>query len=368
MQGGFAVGAPLTVGSCHPHRQTTIGEFGLKIDFYLPDDHLTEVPRQAARAVDIGYDGIFTPDTSHDPFLRISVAAPVAQGLDLGTAVTVAFARSPMTVAQTAWDLAGLTGGRFLLGLGTQIKAHIERRFSMPWGAPARRMSEYIMALRAIWNSWQNGEPLRFRGEFYSLTLMTPFFDPGPIDHPSIPVYVAGVGPRMSHLAGEMCDGYHVHPFHTVRYLQEVTLPAMREGARRGGRTLDQIEMASSVFVVTGRDRREMKTMRRQVSQQIAFYASTPAYRPVLDSHGWDFGPRLTALSKRGQWDRMADVITDDVVSEVAVEAPIDELGDAIRDRYEGILDRVGLYTVGRGTTSTTGGQMSSIVSAIQGG
>ena len=340
----------------------------MKIDFYLPDGHLTEVPRQAARAVDIGYDGIFTPDTSHDPFLRIAVAAPAAQGMDLGTAVAVAFARSPMTVAQTAWDLAGLTEGRLMLGLGTQIKAHIERRFSMPWGSPARRMSEYIRALRAIWGSWQNGEPLRFRGEFYSFTLMTPFFDPGPIDHPSIPVYVAGVGPRMSHLAGEMCDGYHVHPFHTVRYLREVTLPAMEEGARQGGRTLDEIKMVSTVFVVTGRDRTEMEAMRSRVRQQIAFYASTPAYRRVLDVHGWNFGPRLTALSKRGRWEMMADVITDDVVSEVAVEAPIDELGDAVRFRYEGILDRIGFYTVGRGMTSITDEQMSRIVSATRGG
>lgn len=340
----------------------------MKVDFYLPDGNLTEVPRQVARARDIGYDGIFTPDTSHDPFLRIAVAAPVARRLDLGTAVAVAFARSPMTVAQTAWDLAGLTEGRFLLGLGTQIRAHIERRFSMPWGAPARRMAEYVRALRAIWNSWQNSEPLRFRGDFYSFTLMTPFFDPGPIDYPSVPVYVAGVGPRMSRLAGEICDGYHVHPFHTVRYLREVTLPSMREGCRQASRTLDQVEMVSTVFFVTGRDRKEMESMRRQVRQQIAFYASTPAYRPVLDLHGWDFGPHLTSLSKRGRWEMMADVITDDVVSEVAVEAPADELGEAVRSRYEGILDRIGLYTVAAGKAAITQDQLSRFVATVQGG
>ena len=348
--------------------QPRIGWFGLKIDFYFPDDHLTEVRRHAARARDIGYDGLFAPDTSHDPFLRIAAAAPVAGGLELGTAVAVALARSPMTVAQTAWDLAGLTEGRFLLGLGTQIRAHIERRFSMPWGAPARRMSEYIRALRAIWNSWQNGGPLRFRGEFYSFTLMTPFFNPGPIDYPSIPVYLAGVGPRMSRLAGEMCDGYHVHPFHTVRYLQEVTLPSMREGARQAGRSLDRVEMASTVFVVTGQDPREIETMRGRVRQQIAFYASTPAYRRVLELHGWNFGPRLTALSKRGRWEMMAEVITDDVLSKVAVEAPIDELGDAVRSRYEGILDRIGLYAVGGGTTPITDDQLSRIVAAVRDG
>lgn len=340
----------------------------MKIDFHLPNCRLAEVPRQAARARDLGYDGLFTSDTAHDPFLRVAVAVPAARGLDLGTAVAVAFARSPMTVAQVAWDLAALTEGGFLLGLGTQIRAHVERRFSMPWGSPARRMSEYIRALRSIWNTWQEGEPLRFRGEFYSFTLMTPFFDPGPIEHPSIPVYLAGVGPRMARLAGEMCDGYHIHPFHTVRYLREVTIPAMRDGAEQAGRVLDQVEMASGVFVVTGRDSREMEAMRARVRQQIAFYASTPAYRPVLELHGWDFGPRLTALSKRGRWRMMADLITDEVVSEVAVEAPLDELGRAVRSRYEGILDRIGIYNLDPGEDRITDDELAIMLSAIRGG
>lgn len=344
------------------------GRHGLKIDFYLPDDHLAEVPHLTARARDIGFDGIFTSDTAHNPFLRLAAAAPFARGLDTGTAVAVAFARSPMVVAQTAWDLSALTQGRFLLGLGTQIRAHIERRFSMPWGAPVRRMAEYISALRAIWDVWQKGGRLRFRGEFYSFTLMTPFFNPGPIDHPDVPVYVAGVGPRMSRLAGQMCDGYHVHPFHTIRYLREVTLPAMQNGAHECGRTLDQIDMASSVFVVTGRDRREMDAMRAGVRQQIAFYASTPAYRHVLDLHGWDFGPKLTALSKRGHWQMMADMIGDEVVSEVAVEAPIDKLGEAVRSRYEGVLDRIGFYNLGVGDFPVTDAEVSRILTSLRSG
>ncbi len=339
----------------------------MKIDYYLPDGRLEAVSRRAARARDIGYDGIFTADSAHEPFLPIVAAAPAAPGLDLGTAIAVAFARSPMVVAQTAWDLASLTRGRFLLGLGTQIKPHVQRRFSMPWGSPAARLAEFIRALRAIWNTWQNGVPLRFRGEFYSFTLMTPFFNPGPIEHPRIPVYIAGVGPYMSRLAGEMCDGYHVHPFHTVRFLREVTLPAMADGARAAGRPVDAVELASTVFVITGRDESEMADMRAQVRQQIAFYASTPAYRSVLEVHGWDFGPLLTAMSKRGEWAEMAGAIPDEALAEMAVEAPIDRLGQAVRARYEGLLDRVGYYALGGGMGSVTDEEWAVAVAAMRG-
>ena len=334
----------------------------MKVDYYLPEGELEAVPGRAVRARDIGYDGIFTADTAHDPFLPVVAAAPVASGLDLGTAIAVAFARSPMVVAQTAWDLASLTHGRFLLGLGTQIKAHVVRRFSMPWASPVARLDEFVRALRAIWDTWQNGEPLRFRGEFYSFSLMTPFFNPGPIAHPDIPIYIAGVGPYMARLAGERCDGYHVHPFHTVRYLREVTLPSMNDGARAVGRSLDLIELASTVFVVTGRDSDEISAMRRRVRQQIAFYASTPAYRKVLEVHGWDFGARLTAMSKRGEWAEMADVIPDEVLAEVAVEAPIDQLGAAVRSRYEGLLHRVGFYAVDGVTPDLTDQEWADLV------
>ena len=339
----------------------------MKVDYYLPDGPLEAVPGLVARARDIGYDGVFTSDTAHEPFLPIAAAAAAGRGMDFGTAIAVAFARSPMVVAQTAWDLATLTEGRFLLGLGSQIKPHVERRFSMPWGAPAKRLGEYIRALRAIWNAWQTGVRLNFRGEFYSFTLMTPFFDPGPIEHHEIPVYIAGVGPRMSRLAGELCDGYHVHPFHTVKYLREVTLPAMGEGARMSGRSLDSIALASSVFVVTGRDEEGMAAMRQDVRRQIAFYASTPAYRKVLEVHGWDFGPRLTALSKRGEWERMAEVIPDEVVAEVAVEASVDRLGDAVRARYEGLLDRVGFYILGQDMAAIPDDTLARAVAAARG-
>ena len=339
----------------------------MKIDYYLEDSPLGAVAERAARAQALGFDGIFTADTSHDPFLRVMAATSAAPYVEVGTSVAVAFARSPMVVAQTAWDLASLTGGRFLLGLGTQVKPHIERRFSMSWDRPVERMAEFIGALRAIWDTWQSGTRLRFRGEHYSFSLMTPFFDPGPIAHPEVPVHIAGVGPRMSRLAGEMCDGYHVHPFHTVRYLREVTLPAMRDGAGAAGRSLDQVEMATPVMVVTGRDESQMEEARRGVRQQIAFYASTPSYRRVLDTHGWDFGPALSALAARGRWERMADLIPDEVVAEIAVEAPVDRLGSAIRARYEGLADRVGCSSAGGIPALITDEEWATVLAQVRG-
>jgi probable F420-dependent oxidoreductase len=299
----------------------------------------------ARRAADLGYDGFFTAETAHDPFIPLAFAAQAAPSLELGTAIAVAFPRSPMVTAQVAWDLAALSGGRFILGLGTQVKPHMVHRFSVPWTAPGPRLREYVLALRAIWDAFQNGVPLRFRGEHYRFALLTPFFDPGPIEHGSVPVAIAGVGPYLSRLAGELCDGFHVHPFHTVRYLDEVVLPNIRAGATAAGRSPDDCARIASVFVVTGRDEREAAAALAAVKGQIAFYASTPSYRPVLDVHGWDFGDTLTQMSRRGEWSAMADVIPDEVVHEVAVVAPPDRLGAAIRARYGDRLQRVGYYT-----------------------
>ncbi len=318
----------------------------MKVDHYLASGSIREAANAAARAKALGHDGVFSADAGHEPFLPLSAAAHHVQGIDYGTAIAVAFARSPMVVAMTAWDLAELTGGRFYLGLGTQIRAHITRRFSMPWESPGPKMGEFIQAVRAVWDTWQNGTALNFRGDYYSLTLMSPFFDPGPINHPHVPIYIAGVGPYMSRLAGEMCDGFHAHPFHTVRYLREVVMPNIELGAGKAGRSVDDVEMASVVFVVTGRDQDQMDRMRWYVKQQLSFYASTPSYRPVLEVHGWDFGPTLTAMSKRGEWKEMAEVIPDEVVDEVAIVAPLDELGSALKRRYDGILDRVGFYSL----------------------
>ncbi len=318
----------------------------MKVDYYLPPGAgIAGVADQAARAERLGYDGLFSADTSHDPFLPLLLAAEATERLDLGTAIAVAFARSPMTVAQTAWDLAAASDGRLLLGLGTQIRAHVTRRFSMPWHRPGPQMREYIAALRAIWDNWQNGTPLRFKGDYYQFTLMTPFFNPGPIAHPDVPVYIAGVGPYMARLAGEVCRGFHVHPFHTLRYLDEVVLPEMRAGADATGRSLDDVERVSTVFIVSGRDEAEVASMMAATKLQIAFYASTPAYSGVLELHGWDFGPTLTAMSKRGEWGQMGSIIPDEVVEEVGIVAPVDEIGPRLRERYGDRVQRVGFYT-----------------------
>jgi probable F420-dependent oxidoreductase len=316
----------------------------VKVDFYLPPSSPGHATEPAARAARLGFDGVFTAELNRDPFLPLVAAAAAAPTLELGTAIAVAFARSPMTVASTAWDLAEMSQGRFLLGLGTQVRGHITRRFSMPWSSPGPRMREYLAALQAIWEAWRSGEPLRFKGEYYSFTLMTPFFTPAPMPYP-IPVYIAGVGEYMSRLAGEVCDGFHVHPFHTPKYLSEVVLPSMAGGAKAAGRILDDVERSCSVIVVTGRTDEGLAAGTEAARMQIGFYASTPAYRGVLETHGWDVGPRLSAMSRRGDWEGLPTLVSDEMVHEVAVVAPIDELAGAIKARYEGVLQRFGFYT-----------------------
>jgi probable F420-dependent oxidoreductase len=316
----------------------------MKVDQYLPAEAIAEGPHYARWAESLGFDGLFTAETAHDPFLPIAAAAGQTSTIQFGTAIAVAFARSPMTVAYTAWDLAEATAGRFLLGLGSQIRAHIVRRFNMEWSSPGPRMREYIAALRAIWNTWQTGAPLSFAGDFYEFKLMTPFFSPEPMPHADIPIYVAGVGEYMCRVAGEAADGFHVHPFHTVRYLNEVVLPNMEAGANAAGRSVDDIELVSSSIVITGRTTEQFAASRFAAKLQIAFYASTPAYRGVLELHGWDFGPRLTAMSRSGEWLSMGEVVPDELVDEVCVTAPLDQLGSAVRAKYDGFIDRIGFY------------------------
>ncbi|HLT97461.1 MAG TPA: TIGR03617 family F420-dependent LLM class oxidoreductase [Acidimicrobiia bacterium] len=339
----------------------------MKVDFFFPPGPPLTARPLARRAADLGFDGFFTAETSHDPFLPLLVAAEETE-LELGTAIAVAFPRSPMVTAQIAWDLAAASSGRFILGLGTQVKAHITRRFSTEWGHPTARLRDYIGALRAIWDTWQNRTPLRYDGGFYRFSLMTPFFDPGPIEHPEIPVAIAGVGPHLSRLAGAVCDGFHVHPFHTVRYLDEVVLPNIAAGAKAEGRSLDDCERYSTVFVATGSNDSEIEQSLQAVKSEISFYASTPSYAPVLEASGWDFGPELTAMSKRGRWEEMASVIPDDVVHEIGVVAPIDRLGEAIRRRYGDRLQRVGLYNLGNLAVLNDGDVLSQIVADIKKG
>lgn len=319
----------------------------MKMDFYYPPSPPEGASDAALQAREIGYDGFFSAETQYDPFLPLVLAGTAAPELELGTAIAVAFPRSPMVTAMTAWDLARLSNGKFKLGLGTQVRGHITRRFSTEWGSPGPRLKDYILSMRAIWDTWQNATPLRYEGEFYQFSLMTPFFNPGPIRSPEVPVYIAGVGPYLSALAGELCQGFHVHPFHTTKYLDRVVLPNMSKGAESEGRSLDEVERVTTVFVMTGRSDSEVEESMAAVRQQVAFYASTPSYRPVLETSGWDFGEQLTALSKRGKWDEMSGVIPDEALLEVGVAAQVDKLGQAIRDRYTDRVQRVGLYSLG---------------------
>src|SRR5918997_187044 len=308
-------------------------------------EYLKGMDKTARAAEDLGFAGLWTSETKHDAFLPLAIAANASHQIELGTSVAIAFSRSPMETAQTSWDLQDLSAGRFVLGLGTQVKAHITRRFSMPWDRPAARLREYILAVRAIWQSFQTEGALRFEGEFYSHTLMTPFFNPGPIKHPEIPVYIAGVNTSLARLAGETCDGFQVHPFHSPEYVRRTIKPAISEGADGAGRDPRQVELATSAFVIPTRNGEEAAEQRESVRAQISFYASTPTYRTVLEAHGWEeVGGRLGIMAREKKWREMPALITDEMLAAFAVEAAPDEIGAALKERYDGLMDRVALY------------------------
>ncbi len=303
------------------------------------------IAAQAAKAEAEGYDGVWTAETSHDPFLPIAAAAGATEKLEFGTGITVAFARNPMTLAVVANDLQLLTGGRFMLGMGSQIKPHITKRFSMSWSHPAPRMREMILAIRAIWKAWETGAQLDFRGEFYTHTLMTPFFNPGPNPQGNPKILLAGVGEYMTEVAGEVADGFLVHGFTTERYLREVSLPSLERGAAKAGKTRADLTVSYPGFVVTGVDDESTEKADQAVRQQIAFYGSTPAYRPVLELHGWgDLQSELNTLSKRGEWVKMGELIDDDVLSAFAIVCPLDKVASEVRARFEGLVDRFSFY------------------------
>jgi probable F420-dependent oxidoreductase len=313
----------------------------VKVDVTLGGE-LSAVPTVAPALEAEGWDALWTAEMAHDPFLPLAVAATCTERVSLGTAIAVAFARSPMDLAYTAWDLQLASGGRFALGLGSQVKPHIERRFSMPWSRPAARMREYVLALRAIWASWQDRTPLEFRGEFYSHTLMTPAFSPDPLATAPPEVFVAAVGPAMSTVAGEVADGLLAHGFTTARYLAEVVIPAAERGLAAAGRDRAGFALRWTPFVVTGRDQSEVDKAARAARDRIAFYASTPAYRPVLELHGWgDLQPRLQAMTRAGEWSRMADLIDDEILDAFAVVATPEALPKAFAARVAGLSDRV---------------------------
>lgn len=335
----------------------------LKFDTGLRAVALADVPAAAKEAEELGFAGLWTAEAQHDPFLPLAVAATATTRIQLGTAIAVAFPRAPFTVAMTAWDLAAGSQGRFILGLGTQVKGHNERRFSVSWTAPGPRMRDYIRCLRAIFRFWQDGSRGQpdFVSDHYQFRLSSPFFAPPPLEHPyidrygemrGVPIYLAAVNEYMYRLAGELCDGVHVHPFHSVKYLTDVALPNLEKGAAKSGRTLADVERATTAFVIMGDTEEELRRARDGVRQQIAFYASTRTYHDVLAVHGWEgLAGQLHELSLRGQWQEMGRLITDEMLAVYAVEGRPEDIPGLLEKKYAGLLTRVAFYMPYQGAT-----------------
>ena len=312
----------------------------MKVDGGLGWD-LAQVGVQAQELEEMGYSGALSFETSHDPFFPLAIASQHTQNIDLMTSIAVAFARTPMLLAQIGHDLNAASKGRFVLGLGSQIRPHITKRFSMPWSHPAARMREFILAMRAIWNCWHEGKPLEFAGEFYTHTLMTPMFTPENPEFGAPRVFLAAVGPRMTEVAGEVADGVIIHAFTTEKYLRETTLPALEKGLAKAGKTRSDFEISYPVFVVTGQNATELEASREAICKQIAFYGSTPAYKPVLESIGaFELQPELNRLSKQGRWDDMGELITDELLNAFAVVGEPESIPAQIKARYGDLIDR----------------------------
>ena len=314
----------------------------MKFDAVLPPMHLKDVPTVARAAEEMGFDALWTTETQHDGFLPHPLIAEHTTKIKMGTAVAIAFARSPGDIAYTAWDLAAQSEGRFILGLGTQVKGHITKRFGMPWpDSVVGKLREQIGAIRALWQTWQTGEKLDFRGEYYKLRLMTPFFNPGKIDYPDIPIYIAGVNTGLARLAGEVCDGFHAHPFNSPRYLREVLIPAIEEGAAKTGRSRADVAVSLTAFIATSPEEAN------QARMQISFYASTPSYKRVMNHHGWgEAAEKLRNHAAKGEWAEMPMLITDEMLEEFVTYADSPAgLPAALKERYGGLVDRVTVYT-----------------------
>jgi probable F420-dependent oxidoreductase len=338
----------------------------VKIDVGLREADLRTLGREAAAYERLGVDGLWTRETAHDPFLPLFAAALATERVSLGTGIAVAFARTPFAMAQTAWDLQRASGGRLLLGLGTQVRAHVERRFAAEFAHPAARIVDYIRCLRAIWDTFQNGARPAYEGRFYRFTLISDFFNPGPIEQPAIPISLAGVGERMARAAGEVADGFHVHPLHSPGYLRDVVWPAIAAGARAAGRDPAQVELIASVLITGGGTEAERATAESYVRQQIAFYASTPTYRPFLAYHGLEaLGRELSVLAREGRFADMPARVPDALLDAVAVSAEPARLAHAIRGRYAGdLVQRV--YPYAPIPASDPGGRLAALIAAIR--
>lgn len=312
----------------------------MRVDAAVSAADLRAVPALAQAAEAQGLEGVWFNETDADPFLAAALAAEHTARLQIGTAIALGFVRSPTSLAYLGWGLARLSGGRFVLGLGSQVRAHVERRFGMPWEPPVARMRDVIGAIRAVWRSWREGAPLRHEGPFYSLSLMTPFFTPPPFGG-DIPIHLAAVNPAMCRLAGETADGLHIHPLHSARYVEEVVMPAVQRGLRRGRRGRERLTVAAGVIIVS-EDGAARERAIGQARQTIAFYASTPSYRRILALHGWErVGERLSRLAIAGRWEEMPALVTDDVLHTFAVVADSATVAARLRERAAGIIDRV---------------------------
>ncbi|MGH9009365.1 MAG: TIGR03617 family F420-dependent LLM class oxidoreductase [Acidimicrobiia bacterium] len=317
----------------------------MELDLYCTEPHPARIGEIARQARAAGFAGLWVTEAAHNPYIAAALAAEAADGLVIGTDVAIAFPRSPMVTAQAAWDLAALSGGRFILGLGTQVKAHLERRFSVPGERPAARIREYILALRAIFDAFAKRAPLRFEGEFHRFSLLTDFFDPGPIEVPDPPIYLAGVNERLGRVAGEVADGFCVHPLNSPKYLTEVLRPSIEEGAKQAGRDTSAVSLVAPVFTIIGEPGPELDRQRDAIRLQIAFYSTTPSYGRVLEVHGRDdLGARLGSLLRAGDQKAMVAAIDDELLDAFAVTASWDGLADALITRFGGLADRIFPY------------------------
>jgi len=312
----------------------------MKVDTGLTSE-LDKVPEHIKQLESAGYDCAMSFETAHDPFFPLLLAARNSEKIQLMTSIAVAFSRTPMNLANIGHDLNAYSKGRFILGLGSQIRPHITQRFSMPWSKPAARMREFVLAMRAIWANWHQGEALDFRGEFYNHTLMTPMFTPTNIEYGAPRIFLAAVGPLMAEIAGEVADGMICHSFTTEKYMREVTMPAIEKGLEKAGKDRSSFEVSYPSFVVTGETEEKFAAAKVAVCKQLAFYGSTPAYKPVLGIEGWgDLQPELNALSKQGKWDEMGTYITDEILDRFAVVGEPSEIVGKFKSRYQGMVDR----------------------------
>ena len=327
----------------------------MKLDIGISTRDLNEVPAEAKRAEELGFDALWSMEAGNDAFLPLALAAEHTSRLKLGPSVAIAFPRSPMAMAYTAWDLAALSSGRFILGLGTQVKGHIERRYGVKWEAPVSKLREYVLALKAIFKCWaEGGKKLAFQGKYYNFSLMTPFFAPRPHNHP-IPIYIAGVNENILRLAGEHCDGLHAHPFTSAKYLREFLIPHIQEGLSKSGRTRRDFQIFTTAFVIVGRTQEEIERAKAGVRQQLSFYASTRTYKVVLDMHGWgEVAYKLNELAAKGDWASMPKLITDEMLDVYAVSGSYDSIAEKMHERFDGLLDRVAFYVPYKAAFSDT--------------